>query len=78
LLLKLIRGDVTLRDVRFRYPSRLGVPVLRGLNVEVERGQTLALVGASGCGKSTVIALIERFYDPFSGQVVSKKKKKKK
>jgi ABC-type bacteriocin/lantibiotic exporter with double-glycine peptidase domain len=44
--------------------------VLRGLNLEVKAGQYVALVGASGCGKSTTVGLIERFYDPNSGQVI--------
>jgi len=44
--------------------------VLRGLNLEVKPGQYVALVGASGCGKSTTVGLIERFYDPNSGQVI--------
>jgi len=44
--------------------------VLRGLSFKVRRGQTLALVGASGCGKSTVVALLERFYDPIAGYIV--------
>lgn len=47
------------------------VQVLKSLNLEIERGKTLALVGASGCGKSTVIQLLERYYDPESGIVVS-------
>lgn len=46
------------------------MPVLRGLNLTVEMGETLALVGGSGCGKSTVIQLLERFYDPQEGTVV--------
>jgi ABC-type multidrug transport system fused ATPase/permease subunit len=57
--------------VKFRYPTRKGVSVLRGLSLKVRRGHTLALVGASGCGKSTVVALLERFYDPLEGQIVS-------
>lgn len=44
--------------------------VLQGLNLEVTPGETLALVGASGCGKSTTMQLLERFYDPESGDVV--------
>ena len=58
-------------DVFFNYPTRPNVKILRGLNLDVSAGQTLALVGASGCGKSTSIQLIERFYDPKAGRVVS-------
>jgi hypothetical protein len=68
-----IHGRVTFRGVHFRYPSRPSVPVLRGLNLEVKPGQTIALVGASGCGKSTVVALLQCFYRPDCGQVVSTK-----
>lgn len=63
-----IQGKVELRDVHFSYPSRK-VPVLRGLDITVEPGQFIALVGASGCGKSTAISLIERFYNPTSGYI---------
>jgi len=45
--------------------------VLNGLNVSVKPGQTLAFVGSSGCGKSTSVQLLERFYDPDQGRVVS-------
>ena len=54
----------------FRYPARPDVPVLTGLNLQVNVGQTVALVGSSGCGKSTVVQLIQRFYD-IAGGVVS-------
>lgn len=64
-------GNITFKDVAFKYPTRPEVKVLQGLNIEVEKGQTLALVGSSGCGKSTVVQLLERFYDPLSGEVVS-------
>lgn len=63
-------SKVALNDVRFRYPTRPDVTVLQGLTVDIEPGQTLAFVGSSGCGKSTSVALIERFYDPEAGVVV--------
>ncbi|TKC53901.1 hypothetical protein EI555_010025, partial [Monodon monoceros] len=62
-------GNVTLNEVVFNYPTRPNVPVLQGLTLEVKKGQTLALVGSSGCGKSTVVQLLERFYDPLAGTV---------
>lgn len=57
--------------MQFRYPNRVAIKVLKNLNLEIERGKTIALVGASGCGKSTVIQLLERYYDPNDGIVVS-------
>uniref|UniRef100_A0A8C2CA81 ABC-type xenobiotic transporter n=1 Tax=Cyprinus carpio TaxID=7962 RepID=A0A8C2CA81_CYPCA len=63
-------GNVSFEDVRFNYPSRPDVPVLQGLRLRVKKGQTLALVGSSGCGKSTTIQLLERFYDPQQGNVM--------
>ncbi|KAI6046276.1 P-loop containing nucleoside triphosphate hydrolase protein [Pisolithus marmoratus] len=67
---RIVGGQVHLADVHFRYPTRPTVPVLRGLNLTVAPGTYVALVGASGCGKSTAIQLIERFYDPSAGQVL--------
>lgn len=64
-----VDGTIEFRDVHFRYPTRPDQPVLRGLNLTVKPGQFVALVGQSGCGKSTSIALIERFYDPLAGGV---------
>ncbi|GBF96721.1 ABC transporter B family-like [Raphidocelis subcapitata] len=64
------RGAVELRGVTFVYPSRPGVTVLSNFSLKVPSGKTVALVGESGSGKSTVIALIERFYDPASGAVL--------
>ncbi|XP_036184203.1 phosphatidylcholine translocator ABCB4 isoform X5 [Myotis myotis] len=63
-------GNVTFNEVVFNYPTRPNVPVLQGLSLEVKKGQTLALVGSSGCGKSTVVQLLERFYDPTAGTVL--------
>ena len=64
-----VEGTIEFRDVHFRYPTRPEQPVLRGLSLTVKPGQYVALVGASGCGKSTTIALLERFYDVLSGGV---------
>ncbi|KAM4026720.1 ATP-dependent translocase ABCB1 isoform 1-T1 [Anomaloglossus baeobatrachus] len=62
-------GNVRFQGVRFNYPTRPDLPVLRGLEINVGKGQTLALVGSSGCGKSTTVQLLERFYDPLDGEV---------
>uniref|UniRef100_A0A8C9NL16 ATP binding cassette subfamily B member 5 n=1 Tax=Serinus canaria TaxID=9135 RepID=A0A8C9NL16_SERCA len=64
-------GNIEFRNVHFAYPTRPEVQVLQGLSVKVKKGQTLALVGSSGCGKSTSIQLLERFYDPAEGQVLA-------
>ena len=64
-------GSVEFTDVSFSYPNRKTVKVLKKLNLKVKRGMTIALVGSSGCGKSTTIQLLERFYDVLQGSVVS-------
>uniref|UniRef100_A0A8H8CEK7 P-loop containing nucleoside triphosphate hydrolase protein n=1 Tax=Psilocybe cubensis TaxID=181762 RepID=A0A8H8CEK7_PSICU len=66
---KAIEGHIRFEDVHFRYPTRPGVRVLRGLSLDVKPGTYIALVGASGSGKSTTIQLMERFYDPLAGEV---------
>jgi ATP-binding cassette subfamily B protein/subfamily B ATP-binding cassette protein MsbA len=62
-----VRGQVRLEDVVFGYVA--GRPVLEGVSLEVQRGETLALVGPTGAGKSTLVSLILRFFDPWSGRV---------
>ncbi len=57
--------------MEFVYPTRPSVKVLQGLSLHVTPGHTVALVGSSGCGKSTVIQLLQRYYDPCTGEVVS-------
>ncbi|ETP24527.1 hypothetical protein F441_02503, partial [Phytophthora nicotianae CJ01A1] len=64
-----VQGNIDFKDLAFAYPSRPDAVIYQGYNLSVRRGQTVALVGASGSGKSTAIALLERFYDPSSGMV---------
>ncbi|XP_010515729.1 PREDICTED: ABC transporter B family member 11-like [Camelina sativa] len=65
-----IRGDIELKDVHFSYPARPDEDIFVGFSLFIPSGATAALVGESGSGKSTVISLIERFYDPKAGQVL--------
>ncbi|CAM2105501.1 ATP-binding cassette sub-family B member 5 isoform X1 [Lepidochelys kempii] len=64
------KGGLEFREVSFTYSSRPDVPILQGLSLQIERGQTMAFVGSSGCGKSTSVQLLQRFYDPLTGQVL--------
>lgn len=64
------QGNLDFIDCKFTYPTRPDIQVLNGLNVSVKPGQTLAFVGSSGCGKSTSVQLLERFYDPDHGRVM--------
>ncbi|XP_055694549.1 ATP-dependent translocase ABCB1 [Lutzomyia longipalpis] len=66
---KTIEGNLSLHNVHFNYPNRKTVKVLKGVDLNIKRGETVALVGPSGCGKSTTIQLIQRFYDPHEGKV---------
>ncbi|CAH1394421.1 unnamed protein product [Nezara viridula] len=66
-----IVGNIVFQDVMFSYPTRDKVQVLKKLNLKIEAGKTVALVGDSGCGKSTIISLLERFYLPTGGKIVS-------
>uniref|UniRef100_A0A3P9PDD8 Bile salt export pump n=1 Tax=Poecilia reticulata TaxID=8081 RepID=A0A3P9PDD8_POERE len=64
------QGNLDFIECKFTYPTRPDIQVLNGLNVSVKPGQTLAFVGSSGCGKSTSVQLLERFYDPNHGKVL--------
>ncbi|KAL2473720.1 ABC transporter B family member 9 [Forsythia ovata] len=64
-----IKGEIELKDVYFRYPARPEVQIFAGFSLYIPSGKTAALVGQSGSGKSTVISLLERFYDPEAGEV---------
>lgn len=65
-----VNGEVALRDVDFAYPTRPDVPVFRGFSLVAPAGQMTALVGESGSGKSTIVNLVERFYDVDGGAVL--------
>jgi len=64
-------GEIRLENINFSYPARPDTEVLRQITVKADRGKTVALVGPSGGGKSTLFALLERFYSPTHGKIVS-------
>ncbi|XP_048489395.1 multidrug resistance protein homolog 49 [Plutella xylostella] len=66
---RMIRGEITIENVDFSYPSRPDVKILKGFSLHIKPGETVALVGSSGCGKSTILQLVQRLYDPKSGDV---------
>lgn len=70
IVLENIKGEIEFKDVYFRYPARPNVEIFSGMSLKIPSGSTVALVGKSGSGKSTVINLLERFYDPYSGEVL--------
>ncbi len=63
------KGELAFNDVTFSYPARPGENILEGFNLDVEGGETVAIVGPSGAGKTTVFQLLQRFYDPQSGKI---------
>ncbi|MBR4940467.1 MAG: ABC transporter ATP-binding protein, partial [Clostridia bacterium] len=66
------KGDiaVSFRNVGFRYPGTVGRPVLSGIDLDIKKGETLAVIGATGSGKSSLVSLILRFYDAIEGEVL--------
>ncbi|MAU43953.1 MAG: ABC transporter [Yangia sp.] len=64
-----VRGEIGFEHVQFSYPSRPGVSALADLDITIRPGETVALVGPSGAGKTTIVQLIQRFYDPDAGRV---------
>jgi ATP-binding cassette subfamily B (MDR/TAP) protein 1 len=67
--LQQVSGQGSFKDVTFSYPSRADVEILKGLNLDFTSGQRVALLGNTGCGKSTIISLLMRYYDPNKGKV---------
>lgn len=67
--LSYVRGEIEFKGIYFSYPSRPDTTILQGLNLRVPAGKTVGLVGGSGSGKSTIVALIQRFYDPIEGEI---------
>jgi len=65
-----VRGKIEMRGVRFCYPSRPDIVIFNNFDLRVEAGMSLALIGTSGSGKSSVLSLILRFYDPNFGKVL--------
>ena len=70
LKLEKVIGDIEFKNVNFEYTIRPGIKILNNFNLFVKNGETNALVGASGCGKSTTISLLLRFYDITSGEIL--------
>jgi ABC-type multidrug transport system fused ATPase/permease subunit len=66
---RMFNGDIVFHKLKFHYPSRPNVTVLDNLMLSIKKDQRVALVGSSGCGKSTITQLLERFYDSDLGSI---------
>jgi ATP-binding cassette, subfamily B, bacterial len=65
-----LSGNITYKNIHFSYPTRNDVEILKGLDLEIKAGQRIALVGTSGGGKSTIVQLLQRFYEPTGGELL--------
>ncbi|KAF8037595.1 hypothetical protein BT93_B0469 [Corymbia citriodora subsp. variegata] len=69
LKIRKLRGHIQFIDVSFQYPSRITVPVLANVNLSIQPNEVVAIVGTSGCGKSSLVSLLLRLYDPVDGRI---------
>ncbi|XAR52108.1 Xenobiotic-transporting ATPase [Bertholletia excelsa] len=67
---QVVHGNIEIQDVHFAYPSRPEKVILQGFSLSIPAGKIVALVGSSGCGKSTIISLVARFYEPSKGEIL--------
>lgn len=65
-----LKGDVQYKDITFAYPTRKDLTILKGINIDIKAGQKIALVGQSGGGKSTIVQLLMKFYNPDTGHIL--------
>lgn len=65
-----MRGGIQFQNVSFAYPSKQAVQVIQKMDVDIKPGENVAIVGTSGSGKSTIVSLIERFYDITNGEIL--------
>ena len=64
------KATIEFKNVSFRYPGTQGAPVLHDINLKIKQGETLAIIGATGCGKTSLVNLLPRFYDATEGTVL--------